>query len=97
MAIIPFLNPPPTEPQSSQAAGSIYESPSTWQTLFALPWRSSEAPSHPIYGPTKAVDSVLFHMNGWSWFMLHYFLNPHKHATAGLREPPAPVSLPKWP
>ena len=26
-------------------------------------------------------------MNGWSWLMLHHFLNPMKQATAGLIEP----------
>ena len=32
-AIVPFLIPPPTEPQSWQA-GAIYETPSIWLTLF---------------------------------------------------------------
>ena len=51
-AIIPFLNPSPTEPQSQQA-GAISETPSTWLTLFAPPRRSPETPSHPTYHPTQ--------------------------------------------
>ena len=43
-----FSEPSPTEPQSWQA-GAISETPSTWLTLFALPWRSPEALSHPNY------------------------------------------------
>ena len=31
--------------------------------------------------------SELFHINGWSWLMLHIFLNPVKQATASIREP----------
>ena len=36
---------------------------------------------------------VLFHMNGWSWLMLHNFLNPLKYEIAGLCEPSAPPYL----
>ena len=35
-AIAPLLSPPLTEPQS--VVGIISETPSTWLTLFALPW-----------------------------------------------------------
>ena len=55
-AIVPFLNPPPTKTQS-QKEGAISETPSTWLTLFALPWRSQEALSHPNYRSTQAVNS----------------------------------------
>ena len=51
-----------------------------WLTLFAPPWRSPKNPSHPTYGPTK----LLFHVNGWSWLMLHNFLNPLKQATVSI-------------
>ena len=36
-------------------------------------------------GPPKLL-TMTFHMNDWSWFMLHNFLNPLKQATVGLRE-----------
>ena len=36
-------------------------------------------------------------MNGWSWLMLHNFLNLLKQATSGLSELPAPMPLAKWP
>ena len=44
-------------------------------------------------GPPK----LLFHMNGWSWLMLHNFLKPLKQATASLGEPQPPIPLAKWP
>ena len=31
-----------------------------------------------------APPKLLFHMNSWSWLMLHNFLNPPKQAAAGL-------------
>ena len=43
----------PPEPQS-QEVGAIYETPSTWLTLFAQPRRSPKTLFHPTYGPTKA-------------------------------------------
>ena len=55
-AIVPFLNPPHTEPQNLQG-GAISEIPSTWLTLFAQTWRFPETPSHPIYLATQAVNS----------------------------------------
>ena len=57
-AIVPFLSPSPTEPQSQQV-GAITETPSTWLTLFAPPWRSPETPSHPTYGATQTVNHDL--------------------------------------
>ena len=36
-------------------------------------------------------------MNGWSWLMLHNFLDSLKQATAGFSETAAPVPLAKWP
>ena len=45
----------PTEPQSWQA-GAIFETLSTWLTLFAPPWKSPEILSHPIYGSIQAVN-----------------------------------------
>ena len=80
----PFSKPSPTEPQSQQA-GAVSETPPTWLTLFDPPWRSPETPPHPTHGPTQ----VLFHMKGWSWLLLHNFLNPLKQATASLSEPQA--------
>ena len=36
-------------------------------------------------------------MNGWSWLMLHNFLNHLRQATTSLSDPPAPVPFAKWP
>ena len=36
-AIVPFLRPPPTDPQVWKA-GTTLETPSTWLSLFAPPW-----------------------------------------------------------
>ena len=33
--------------------GALSETPSTWLTLLAPPWRSAETLSHPAYKPTK--------------------------------------------
>ena len=52
-AIVPFLSPPPTEPQSLQVE-TISVTPSTWLTLFALPWCLFEALPHPTYGPVPS-------------------------------------------
>ena len=41
-----FSKPSPWQSQSWQA-GAISETPSTWLTLFDLPGRSTETPSHP--------------------------------------------------
>ena len=84
-AIDPFVNLPPTEPQSRQV-GAISETPPTWLTPFAMPWRSPETPSHSTYGPTDTIHT-LFLMNGWSWIMIHNFPNSLKQATADLSEP----------
>ena len=83
-ATVPFLNPPPREPQSQQA-GAISETPSTWLIPFGPPWISTDTLPHPNYRCPK----LLFHMNGWHWLLLHNFLNPIKQATAGLRKPQA--------
>ena len=40
---------------------------------------------------------MLFHMNGWSWLLLHNFLNFLKQSTTSLSEPPVPILLGKWP
>ena len=52
---------PPKKPRKQQA-GAIFETPSTWLTVFDPPWRSAETLPHPVMGPPK----LLFHMNGWS-------------------------------
>ena len=70
----PFSGPSP--PQSQQT-GAVSKIPSTWITLFDLPWRS----------PDSAPPKLLFHMNDWSWLLLHKFLNSPKQAAAGLSEP----------
>ena len=80
-------------PAQSWQAGTISEIPSTWLILFALRWRPLRLCPTEFTGPPK----LLFCMNGWSWLMLHNFLNHLKQATASLREPPAPVLLAKWP
>ena len=100
-AVVPSFSPHPTESQSQQA-DAISETPSTWLTLFAQTWRFPETPSHPTCIPPNLPTHPscwqrLFHRNGWSWLMLHNFLNPLKQATANLSEPAAPVPLAKWP
>ena len=70
---------PFSKPSPRRASNLVpYLRLSTWLTLFELPWRSPET------GPTQLVDppKLLFHMNSWSWFMLHNFLNPLRQATA---------------
>ena len=57
--------------------------------LFAQSWRSSETLAHQLRGPPK----LLSHMNGWSWVMLHNFLNPPKQATATQGAPIPPDHL----
>ena len=67
-------------------AGAISETPSTWLTQLGDPLGDPQR-LHPtqIISPPK----LLFHMNDWSWLILHNFLNPIKQATAGLSEPQA--------
>ena len=43
-------------------------------------------------GPPK----LLSHVSGWSWLMLHNFLNPLKQAAAGLSEPQAHNYQPRF-
>ena len=56
----------------------------TWWTGPGIPWVVQAKVC-----PTQLMDphKLLFHMNGWSWLMLHNFLNPIKQATAGFSEP----------
>ena len=49
-------------------------------------------PMTKLTGPPK----LLFHMNGWSWLMLHNFLNPLNQARAGLSKLPDPIPIAKW-
>ena len=71
-----------------QQAGDISETPSTWLTLFD---------PHPLGDPQwlcptqlTGPPKLLSHRNGWSWLILHNFLNPIKLATTGLSELPSP-------
>ena len=52
-AIVPFLTPPPAQPQNWQA-GAIFETPSIWLTLFDPTWRTLETPPQPNFGSTHA-------------------------------------------
>ena len=62
--VVPFLSPTPAEPWNKQAS-AIFETPLTWPTLFNPPWRSSETPPHPTYGPTQAAFP-------YDWLVLAY-------------------------
>ena len=86
-AIVPFLNPPPTESQSQQA-GSISETSSAWLILFVLPWNSPETLSYPSFGPSQAAFP-------YEWLVL-----AHASYILSNKQQPASVSpqplLPKW-
>ena len=48
--------------------------------------RDPKTLSHTTYMPPKLLTET-FHMNGWSWLMLHNFLNPIKQPIASPRIP----------
>ena len=67
----------------SWQAGTTSETQSTWLTLA-----NHLGDPNRLY-PTQFMEppTLFFHMKGWSWLMLHHFLNPNKQATAGFSEP----------
>ena len=67
-------------PQQSHRAGKLVPYLRLYQPGLGDPHRLS---------PTQLMDppKLLFHMNGWSWLMLHNILNPLKYARAGLMSP----------
>ena len=77
-ATVPFLSPPPTEPQSQQP-GTIWETQPIWLTRFAalkIPW----GPVLHSFWANPTRFQRLFHMNGLSWSMLQIFLSSFKQA-----------------
>ena len=86
----PFSNPPPTEPSREQG-GVISKISSTWQTLFALPWRSPKIPSHPTYKFTQPAP--------YEWLVLaHASQRPtFSQRRARLNELSEVVPLAEWP
>ena len=78
----------------SWQAGDIFETPSTWLTLFAPPWRSPEVQSTQIIGPPKLLTETF----PYEWLVLaHASQTPIKQTTAGLSNPPATILLAKGP
>ena len=87
--IIPFLSPPSTKPQNQQE-GAISETPSTWLTLFAPSWRSSETLAHSNLTVTFPYEClVLAHAS--------QLPKSDETITASLIKPPAPIPLAKFP
>ena len=81
------------EPSQSHQVGTIYETPSTWLTVFSLPWWFPEALSHPTFFG-RWVDwggasffRWRFHKNGLFWPMLQIFPSCLNHAASSFSEP----------
>ena len=86
-AIVPFLNPPSTEPQSWQA-GTISETPSTWPALFVC--------STQLAGPPKLWIGTF----PYEWLVLalaSQLPKSYQIRIADFNEPPGTIPLVKWP